>query len=311
MEFTVRFVGTAGSAPTPVRGLPALLVRYDGYGCLIDCGEGTQRQLMLAGDLGDIDDVFITHLHDDHWLGLPGLIKTLRLQGRTRPLRVHGPTGLTKTLGAFGDLRACTHELKNGESVRRGRLLIESFAVAHKGIPAYGYALTEDDAAGALDVEAARALGIISGPDFGRLKRGETVNGVAPEQVLGQRVHGRKIVVSGDTIPCKAVSEHARAADLLIHEATFAADESTRALRSGHSTSTQAAQTALSAGVDMLALTHLSARYTGGELRTLRAQARAVFANAVIPSDFDLISIPLRHRGRPRLLVHARPPISA
>jgi len=298
------FAGTAGSAPSARRGLPALLVRYGSERILIDCGEGTQRQLIRSSGLVELTDVFITHLHLDHWLGLPGLLKSLDLRDRERPLQIYGPSGLKQVMTTVR--RVCgrlsfavnSEELEPDGAVRRGALEIQPVNVRHRGL-AYGYVLAEDARPGRFDAELATSLGVEFGPDFGRLQHGETVNGVRPEQVIGEPRDGRKVVVSGDTAPCETLAIAAHRADLLVHEATFGEDERERASQTGHSTAAQAAQIALDAEVRMLALTHISARYSGSELRE---QARAVFAETELPRDFDLVEVPFAERGAPRLV---------
>jgi ribonuclease Z len=182
--------------------------------------------------------------------------------------------------------------------VRRDTLEIHAVNVRHR-VLAYGYVLVEDPRPGRFDAELAARLGVTPGPDFGRLQRGETVAGVRPEQVIGAPRDGRKVVVSGDTAPCETLAIAAHAADLLVHEATFGEEERDRARMTGHSTAAQAAQIAADAEVKMLALTHISARYAGGELRD---EARAVFAATELPRDFDSIEIPLADRGVPELI---------
>jgi ribonuclease Z len=279
-------------------------VRRGGERILIDCGEGTQRQLLQAGGLSDLTDVFITHLHVDHWLGLPGLLQTFSLRDRERPLPVHGPPGLGELMRlmrrVYGRLSFPLEviELGAGESVRRDTLEIQAVNVRHR-VLAYGYVLAEDTRPGRFDAALAEALGVQPGPDFGRLQRGDTIAGVRPEQVIGPEREGRKVVVSGDTAPCETLAIAAHGADLLVHEATFGDDDHERARLTGHSTATQAAMIALEAEVRMLALTHVSARYAG---RELRAQARAVFEHTELPRDFDTIEIPLPDRGEPQLV---------
>jgi ribonuclease Z len=310
MEFSVMFAGTAGSVPSARRGMPALLVHRGAERILIDCGEGTQRQLLKAGGLSDLTDIFITHLHADHWLGLPGLLQTFSLRDRDRRLIVHGPPGLAELMRSlrriYGklsfDLQVA--ELDAGESVRRDTLEIHAINVRHRVI-AYGYVLVEDPRLGRFDAELAEELGVTPGPDFGRLQRGETVAGVRPEQVIGPAREGRKVVVSGDTAPCETLAIAAHAADLLIHEATFGEEERDRARLTGHSTAAQAAQIAADAEVRLLALTHISARYSGSELRE---EARAIFPACELPRDFDTIEIPLADRGEPTLIPHGEAP---
>jgi ribonuclease Z len=304
MEFSVMFAGTAGSVPSARRGLPALSVRRGAERILIDCGEGTQRQLLRSGGLSDLTDIFITHLHVDHWLGLPGLLQTFSLRDRERPLAVHGPPGMAELMRSmrrvYGKLGFALEvvELEAGESVRRDTLEIHAVNVRHR-VLAYGYVLVEDPRPGRFDAELATALGVTPGPDFGRLQRGEIVAGVHPEQVIGERRQGRKLVVSGDTGPCETLAIAAHAADLLVHEATFGEEERERARLTGHSTAAQAAQIAAEAEVKLLALTHISSRYSGSELRD---EARAIFQPSELPRDFDSIDIPLADRGVPTLI---------
>jgi ribonuclease Z len=298
------FAGTAGSVPSARRGLPALLVRRGAERILIDCGEGTQRQLLRSGGLSDLTDIFITHLHVDHWLGLPGLLQTFNLRDRERPLAIHGPPGIAELLRTmrrvYGKLGFALEvvELEAGESVRRDTLEIQAVNVRHR-VLAYGYVLAEDARPGRFDAELAAALGVTPGPDFGRLQRGETVAGVRPAQVIGEERLGRKLAVSGDTAPCETLAIAAHAADLLVHEATFGEQERDRARLTGHSTAAQAAQIARDAEVKMLALTHISSRYGGSELRE---EARAVFPACELPRDFDTIELPFADRGSPTLI---------
>ena len=241
------FAGTAGSVPSARRGLPALLVRRGAERILIDCGEGTQRQLLRSVGLSDLTDIFITHLHVDHWLGLPGLLQTFNLRDRDRPLAIHGPPGIAEVMRSMKRVygKLCFEldvvELEAGESVRRDTLEIGAVNVRHR-VLAFGYVLVEDPRPGRFDAELAASLGVAPGPDFGRLQRGETVAGVRPEQVIGVERDGRKVVVSGDTAPCETLAIAAHGADLLVHEATFGEDERDRARLTGHSTAAQAAQ---------------------------------------------------------------------
>jgi ribonuclease Z len=304
MDLDVFFAGTAGSVPTARRGLPAVLVRRGGDRLLFDCGEGTQRQLVRSIGLPDVQDVFLTHFHVDHWLGLPGMLKTFDLRGREVPLVVHGPPGLGELnrllRPVYGRLRfeLTWVELQPGQAVRRDGYTVAPFAVEHR-VPAYGYALWEDNRPGRFDPELAARLGVQPGPDFGRLQRGQAVGGVAPEQVMGEPRPGRKLALTGDTAPCSGLTVAAHQADLLVHEATFVEEERIRAAQTAHATAAQAAEVAREAGVRMLALTHLSTRYGGRELRD---EARAVFPNTVVPHDFDTIELPLPERGEPRLV---------
>jgi ribonuclease Z len=304
MDMSVFFAGTGGSLPTPRRGLPAAVVRRGGDRILFDCGEGTQRQLVSSIGLVDLDDIFITHFHADHWLGLPGLLKTLDLRARERPLAIHGPRGLKDLLATImrvsGSVSYDLHiwELDPAEVLERDGYRIAPVPVSHRGT-AFGYVLYEDDRPGVFDPQAAIALGVTPGPDFGRLQRGQTIGDVTPEQVMGETRPGRKLTISGDTRPCEALRIAAHGSDVLIHESTFAIEEAERAHQTGHSTASQAAGIARDAEVQMLALTHISTRYPP---RLLRDEARGIFPATVLPRDFDTIEIPFVERGEPRLL---------
>ncbi len=214
MELSVFFAGTAGSAPSARRGLPALLVRRGADRILFDCGEGTQRQLVRSVGLADLHKVFITHLHADHWLGLPGMLKSFELRDRERPLTVYGPPGIAALMKAmrliYGRLSFPFEviELAPGDAVAGDEDAIHPFSVAHRG-PAYGYALVEAPRPGRFDAELAERLGGAPGPDFGRLQRGEVVAGGRPEQGIGPTRESRKIVISGDTAPCEPAASSA------------------------------------------------------------------------------------------------------
>ncbi len=309
MDLDVFFVGTAGSAPTPGRGLPATLVRRGGERMLVDCGEGTQRQLMQSVGLGEIESILITHFHADHVLGLPGVMKTWALHGREEPLTVAGPKGLSKLFGVLKPLigrltfELELTELEPGAELARDGYRLAAFEVDHR-VPALGYALIEDDRPGRFDEDRARELGVAPGPDFGTLQRGEPVAGgdgqVEPAQVLGEERRGRRLVLAGDSAPSELTKVVAWRADLLVHEATFAEADAERARETGHATARGAAQLAKDAEVELLALTHLSPRYPA---RELREEARAVFERTVVPRDFDRVEIPFPERGPP---VHHR-----
>jgi ribonuclease Z len=305
MDLSLFFVGTGGSVPSARRGLPAVLVRRGGDRLLFDCGEGTQRQLVRSVGLVDVDSVFITHFHADHWLGLPGMLKSFALRERQDPLTVYGPRGLGELMGVmrivYGRLPYPLDvvELEPAQSVERDGYMIAAIPVRHRGEASFGYALVEEPRAGHLDARLAEGLGVRPGPDFGRLQRGETVGGVRPEQVMGPPREGRKVVLSGDTSPYEPVAIAAHQADVLVHEATFAEEEAERARETSHSTARQAAELARDADVRLLALTHFSSRYAGGELL---AEARAVFPATEAPRDFDTIEVPFPERGGAKLV---------
>jgi ribonuclease Z len=305
MDLSLFFAGTAGSVPTARRGMPALLVRRGGDRLLFDCGEGTQRQLLRSVGLPDVGAVFLTHHHADHWLGLPGMLKSFDLRDRDAPLAVYGPPGTGELMRAmrivYGRLRYPFRvtELEAGDAVDFDGYEVNAFNVRHRGGRAFGYAMVEEPRPGRFDAELAAGLGVAFGPDFGRLQRGEVVNGVHPEQVVGPERPGRRVVISGDTAPCDMVRAAAEDADVLVHEATFTEDERDRAFETGHSTARQAAELACGARVRLLALTHVSTRYGGGEIRE---EARAVFERTVVPRDFDAIDVPLPEKGEPELV---------
>ncbi len=306
MDLSLFFAGTSGSVPSARRGLPAVLVRRGGDQLLFDCGEGTQRQLLRSVGLADVECVFITHFHADHWLGLPGMLKSFALRDREQPLNLYGPAGLKDLMAAtrfiYGrrlPYELTVAELAPGEAVEREGYRIAPIPVSHKGASAVGYAIVEDARPGQLDPQLAEQLGVRPGPDFGRLVRGETVNGVSPEQVVGPSREGRKVVISGDTSPCETLAIAAHQADVLVHEATFIAEEAERARQTGHSTARQAAELARGAEVRLLVLTHLSTRYAGGEVQS---EARAILPNAEVPRDFDTVEVPFPERGRAHLI---------
>jgi ribonuclease Z len=309
MDLSLFFVGTGGSAPSARRGLPAVLVQRGGDRLLFDCGEGTQRQLLGSVGLLDLECVFITHFHADHWLGLPGMLKSFALRDREAPLTVYGPPGLTTLMEAMLDVygRNLPYtlnlvELESWGEVRRDGYMVASVPVNHGPRAAYGYVLVEDARPGQFDPQRARELGVADVTDFGVLQRGGTVTvgrggeggEVRPDQVMGPPREGRKIAISGDTAPCEALAIAAHRADVLVHEATFAHEERDLAREAGHSTAVQAAELAREAEVKLLALTHISSRYNPSELRN---EARAVFDATEAPRDFDTIEVPFPERG--------------
>jgi len=306
----VLFLGTAGAAPSAHRGAPGHLVRRGGDRILVDCGEGTQRQLLRSGvGLVDVDDVLITHCHADHVLGLPGMLKTFALRAREAPLRLYGPPGLGELMNVLRPVigrltyKVEVQQLTAGDAVERDGYRMHAFATDHR-VPSVGYALVEDERPGRFDIDAARGLGVPEGPMFGLLQHGEAVtldSGVTirPDAVVGEARPGRTLVFSGDTRPCKGLFQACVGADVLVHEATFLEEEAERAAETGHTTALQAGRLAREAGVRLLALTHISTRHPA---REILAEARSEFPAAVLPRDFDSIDVPLAERGEPHLV---------
>jgi ribonuclease Z len=310
MDLDLVFLGTSASAPTANRAPLALLLRRGGDRLLFDCAEGTQRQLMRSSvGLPDLEEIFITHFHADHYLGLPGMLKTFALRQRDVPLTVYGPPGLRdlfSSLGrVFGKLSYPLElvELRAGDALERDGYRILVFPV-HHGVSAVGYAVVEHVRPGRFDVETADALGVPNGPERGALQRGDSITladgrVLTPDSVLGEARPGRRIVIAGDTAPTETVRVLAEDADVLVHEATFLEDERERAADTLHSTAFQAAEIARDAKVRLLALTHVSPRYFGPELAR---EAREIFPATIVPRDFDIIEIPFRERGEPTLV---------
>jgi ribonuclease Z len=320
VDLDLVFLGTAGSMPTAQRSPASLLVRRGGDRLLFDCGEGTQRQLLRSSvGLVDLHEIFITHFHADHVLGLPGMLKTFALRGRELPLDVFGPRGLRDLLGSLRrvigrlsyEIRLV--ELEPGDVLQRADYRLATFGVSHTA-SSLGWSLIEAKRPGRFDVEQADSLGVPNGPERGALQHGRPVllpdgRTVTPEQVLGPPRPGRKLVLTGDTAPSDEIVEAAWHADVLVTEATFAEEERERAEETLHQTAAQAAEVAQRAQVELLALTHLSNRYFGPEIAR---EARAIFPDTVVPRDFDVVAVPFPERGAPELLkggaVHRREP---
>lgn len=294
-------LGSGGGIPSLHRALPAVLVRRGGAGLLLDCGEGTQMQLMRSGhSAAKVGAVFISHLHGDHVNGLPGLLMSLAQQGRTEPLRIWGPPPLRAFLEAvrrylrFRPPYELVVEETRGGTLAEGPCALRALPLRHRG-PTLGLVLEEPPRPGRFSVEAAERLGIPEGPVRKRLQQGETVevNGrlVRPEEVLGPPRRGRKVVYATDTRPSPQLVEAARGADLLIHDGMFAEDLRQEAELRGHSTARQAALVAREAGVRQLLITHISPRYP--DERVLLQEAREVFPQTVVARDLLEIEVPL------------------
>lgn len=303
MPLLVRFLGTSASRPTVERGVSAIAVEREGETLLFDCGEGTQRQMMRYGVSFALNDIFFSHFHGDHFLGILGLTRTLALQGRTEPLRCWGPAGAERLLRKCETLGADRlsfpleiTEVAPGEVLARGDYELRAIRARHRGATAISWALVEHERRGRFDPDHARALGIPEGPLWGRIHRGEAVTltdgrVIEPSELVGPTRPGRRVVITGDTRPCDETVEAAHRADLLVHEATFGDEEAERARETGHSTAREAAGVARDAEARRLILTHLSARYTR-DPGDLEREARSVFPATTVARDGLEVDVP-------------------
>jgi ribonuclease Z len=298
----ITFLGTSSSRPTVRRNVSAIAVQREGDLFLFDCGEGTQRQMMKFGVGFAVREIFVTHLHADHYLGITGLLRTMSLQGREDELVIRGPEEGRETLCAAVELGGdrihfpvTIRTLTPAGPARYEGYEIQAFQTDHTGA-SVGLRLAEDTRLGRFDVEKARDVGIPEGPLYGRLHRGEDVEleggrRVRAADLVGPTRPGRTVVYTGDTRPCKATVEAATDADLLIHECTFSHDERGRALETRHSTAREAAEVAAQASVRSLILTHFSARFSEQPKR-LVAEARAVFSRSRAAEDGMSVEVP-------------------
>ncbi len=305
MSLRVIFLGTAGSIPTPKRGLPAIVIRRKDELLIFDCGEGIQRQMIQAGvGFHRKTKVFITHLHGDHVLGLPGLLQTMSLLDRERKLEIYGPPGIEAFVNAIQQTVQFNLtfpleilEVKDANIVCEEKEYEVRAVWADHVVPSLAYALIEKPRPGKFNLEKAKALGIPEGPLWSKLQHGSAVklpNGrvVKSEEVVGPPRPGRKVVYSGDTRPTENVVELAQNADLLIHDGTLDDELTDKAYEDGHSTASQAAEIANKAKVKWLILTHISARYKNANV--LLEQARKIFPKTDIAEDFMKIDLPLK-----------------
>lgn len=298
----ITFLGTGAATPTIDRNVSGLAVQREGETLLFDCGEGNQRQMMRYGVGFSFREIFFSHYHADHLLGVTGLLRTMGLQDRTAPVTLYGPKGAQRILGAAISLGIERNkfpieiiEIKPGDRLARDEYEIVVFETEHRA-DTVGYALVEHTRLGRFNPDRARALGIPEGPLWGQLHKGATVTlpdgrTIGPADLVGAPRRGRTLVYSGDTRPHLSVIAAARGADLLVHEATFGGDEMERARETGHSTAAEAARVALDAGVRRLVLTHISSRYNR-DAAELLAEARAVFPETVIARDGMTIDVP-------------------
>jgi ribonuclease Z len=299
---SITFLGTAASIPTIDRNVAGLAVQREGETILFDCGEGSQRQMMRYGVGFSFREIFFTHYHADHLLGVTGLLRTMGLQDRTTPVVLYGPKGAQRILGTAITLGVERNkfpveilEIKPGDRLARDEYDIVVFATEHRA-DTVGFALVEHSRLGRFNPERARELGIPEGPLWGQLHRGKPVTlpdgrTVGPGDLVGSPRLGRSVVYTGDTRPHLSVIEASRNADLLVHEATFGGDELERARETGHSTAAEAARVALEAGARRLVLTHISSRYNR-DASELLAEAKAVFPETVIARDGMTVDVP-------------------
>jgi len=304
MSLRVIFLGTAGSVPTQRRSLPAILIQREGEQMMFDCGESVQRQMIKAKTgFHKKMKIFISHLHGDHVLGLPGLLQTMALLNRKRKVEIYGPPGTKRFVKAFRKTVqfALTFPIEIYEIDEVGVVCDEKeYTVeavwGNHVIPSLVYALVEKLRPGRFYPDKAKALDIPEGPLWSKLQDGQKVklpNGqiINPEQVVGPSRTGRKVVYTGDTRPFESFAKFAAGADLLIHDATLDDDLAEKAEEDGHSTSSQAARTAKEAKSRQLVLTHISARYDDTSI--LVQQAQKIFKNTRVAEDFMEIEIPL------------------
>jgi ribonuclease Z len=299
---SITFLGTGASIPTIDRNVAGLAVQREGETILFDCGEGSQRQMMRYGVGFNFREIFFTHYHADHILGVTGLLRTMGLQDRTAPVVLYGPKGAQRVLGTAITLGVERNkfpveilEIKPGDRLARDEYDIVVFATEHRP-DTVGFALVEHPRLGRFNPERARELGIPEGPLWGQLHRGKPVTlpdgrTVGPGELVGSPRPGRSLVYTGDTRPHLSVIEASRNTDLLVHEATFGGDELERARETGHSTAAEAARVALEAGARRLVLTHISSRYNR-DASELLAEAKAVFPETVIARDGMTVDVP-------------------
>ncbi len=305
---SVTFLGTSAARPTVERNVSGVALVREGETLLFECGEGTQRQMMRYGVSFALSEIFFTHFHADHFLGVIGLIRTLGLQGREEPMRLYGPRGAKKVLTQAISLgvervpfEVAVTEVKAGDviretgNVKRDAYDIHVFGTEHGG-GSVGYALKEHERRGRFDVEKARAAGIPEGPLWGKLSKGEPIEladgrKLTADGFVGPKRSGRLVVFTGDTRPCASVVDASQGADLLIHEATFGEEEKERAKETGHSTAQEAAQVALAAKARRLVLSHVSARYSISADELVK-EAREVFKESTVAKDGMTIEVP-------------------
>jgi ribonuclease Z len=303
-QLRIIFLGTGGSWPTVKRNVSSLALKRDSEILLFDCGEGTQRQFQQSNlSYMQVSKIFISHFHGDHFLGLPGLIQTMQLNDRDKPLHIYGPKGMEDlthhllTLGYFRpSYEIIAHEITNGDEIEFEEYSIHVLKVKHN-VPAFSYCLEEHQRPGKFNKPKALELGVPEGPLFSKLQGGQAItlaNGkkITPDMILGPFRNGRKIVISGDTMPCEEMIAFSKNADVLVHEATFDSELEDIAKEYGHTTAAQAAEMAKKADVEKLFLVHISPRYL--DYRVIENDARKIFVQSFVPKDFQEIEIKLK-----------------
>ncbi|MGD2142692.1 MAG: ribonuclease Z [Candidatus Bathyarchaeota archaeon] len=296
------FLGTSGSMPTQRRASSAIAIRRKGEVIIFDCGEGTQRRMVEAGiGFRRRTIIFVSHLHGDHVLGLPGLLQTMTLLKRERILGIYGPKGLVDFVQAFRKVIGGpgfpveVYEIHSEGIIYRAEEYEVAAVEANHDVPAWSYVLNEKPRPGRFHPEKAKDIGVPVGPLWKSLQKGQDVklSGgriVRSEEVVDPPRRGFKIAYSGDTRPNSKLAEAAKGADLMIHEATFDGSLLERAEENGHSTASQAAEIAKDAEVRKLVLTHISSRYP--DPTPLLEEAREIFPETEVAED--LLEIELR-----------------
>jgi ribonuclease Z len=303
MQLDIYFLGTGGSWPSINRNVSATVIKRGRESILFDCGEGTQRQIQHTNlSYMQIKNIFITHYHGDHFLGLPGLIQTMQLNDRKEPLNIYGTSNTHKivesiiNLGYFSpDFKIISHELESGDSLQFEGYTIKCMEVCHN-VPSLAYCLEEENRPGKFNKKRALELGVPEGPLFRKLQYGKNIEvnrrKITPDMVIGKSRPGRKITITGDTTPSAKLIEFAKKSDVLIHDATFDTSLAEKGNAYGHSTALQAAKIAQNAQVGILILTHVSPRYKDAKI--LEKEAQQLFPQSYVAYDFMKLSVKLK-----------------
>ncbi len=310
----VTFLGTGGAIPQTKRNPSSIMVEMEGDLLLFDCGEGTQRQMMRYGTGFTVEDIFITHIHGDHILGLPGLFQTWSYQDRKSSINIYTPSGTEEVIqdcvnlaGHRPEYRVDISGIEPGREIQRDGYIVKPFSTSHAGAKSIGFVLEEDERKGRFNKEKALELGVPEGPMFSKLHNGDSIEledgtKIEPEMVVGEPRPGRKIVYTGDTRPTESIKQKADNADLLIHDGMFHSDLSERAGETGHSTAEEAAEIARNAGVDLLILTHVSSRYSDS-VSSLKKEARDIHPDTEIAYDGAKVIVEYPDKNRDTRIV--------